>query len=452
VVSYYVEAENNSGQKAYAPTGAPASVAAYTVGAPSILLNEIFSRGTPESPDWVEIYNNSDQPADIGGYKLYDSGGQSGAKPKMALAAGTIIPARGFLVVVVDVAEEAGFGLSSAGEEIWFENASGNVVDDVTFPAMETSQSYGRMPDGSQTWQLLNTITRGAANDNTIPPPDIVILMNEVYSRGVAGDPDWVEIYNGGTTALDISSFKIYDSGGQTGSKPKKAFPAGTTIPVNGFFVIVVDDGTTDGFGLSSSGEKVWIENAGGSIIDSVTFPALEDGQSYGRYPDGTASWQVLYTVTKGAANDNTIPVPPVVILMNEVFSRGVVTDPDWIEIFNGSTTAIDISGFKIYDSGGQSGSKPKKDFPAGTVIPVGGFYVIVTDDGTANGFGLSSGGEKVWLENTDGAVIDSLSFPALEITQSYGRKPDGSSTLVIFTEITRGTSNNNAANLPKKE
>ena len=137
-------------------------------------------------------------------------------------------------------------------------------------------------------------------------------------------------------------------------------------------------------------------------------------------------------------------------ILMNEIFSRGTDEDPDWIEVYNTSAASIDISGYKIYDGGGQSGSKPKKEFPSGTIIPANGFVVIVTDDADPSGFGLSSGGEEVWLENATGVVIDDVVFPAMaEVTYSYGRQPDGSANFFIFTEITKGTSNNDATILP---
>ncbi len=134
-------------------------------------------------------------------------------------------------------------------------------------------------------------------------------------------------------------------------------------------------------------------------------------------------------------------------VVMNEIFSRGVAPDLDWIEIYNPTATQVDLTGYKIYDEGGFTGTKPKKEFPSGTIIPAGGFYVIVTDeDGVTVGskFGLSSNGEQVWLENPSGIVIDTITFPAMPVaTTSYGRLPDGGETKQIFTTITRGTSNN---------
>lgn len=131
-----------------------------------IKINEIYSRGVPTDLDWIELYNASSFPVTLTGYKIYDSGGQGGTKPKMTLPAGTTIPAKGYYVIVTDIAttvDPAGFGLSSAGEEVWLEDASGKVIDDVVFPAMDVTQTYSRVPDGG-TWTLTSSMTKGAAN------------------------------------------------------------------------------------------------------------------------------------------------------------------------------------------------------------------------------------------------------------------------------------------------
>jgi hypothetical protein len=128
------------------------------------------------------------------------------------------------------------------------------------------------------------------------------IVMNEIYARGTTADPDWVEIHNSSSAAMDISGYRIYDAGAQGGTKAKKEFPAGTVVPAKGVVVIVTDDTTSSGFGLSNSGEKVWLENASGVIIDTVTFLGHTATQSYGRIPDGGV-WQLLNTITRGKSN-----------------------------------------------------------------------------------------------------------------------------------------------------
>jgi hypothetical protein len=139
------------------------------------------------------------------------------------------------------------------------------------------------------------------------------------------------------------------------------------------------------------------------------------------------------------------IVVAPTVIKMNEIYSRGVVTDPDWIEIYNGGTTSTDIGGYKIYDSGGQGGTKPKMVIATGTILPAGGYYVVVTDIPTTtdpSGFGLSSAGEEVWLEDKNGTVIEDITFPAMDVTQTYSRIPNGSATWALTSNITKGAAN----------
>ena len=279
--------------------------------------------------------------------------------------------------------------------------------------------------------------------------------MNEVYSRGVAGNLDWIEIYNPSAASMDISGYKIYDNGGQAGTKPKKLFPTGTIIPASGFTVIITDTadfvGDLSGFGLSSGGETVWLEDAAGLLIDSVVIPALGVDTSFARIPDGSNFLAKTTPLTRGTSN--------VLIKMNEIYSRGVAGSLDWIEIYNSAATQIDISGYKIYDSGGQSGSKPKKEFPTGTILPAEGFYIIITDTadfvGDLSGFGLSSGGETVWLEDAAGLLIDTVAIPALGIDTSYARMPDGSNSLIKTTPPSKGATNvfgwwsfDNASNL----
>jgi len=173
VVQYYVSATNVSGLTGTLPETAPSSPSAYTVGAPSVVINELFSRGVAGELDWIEVYNNSDVPVNISGYKIYDSGGQSGSKAKMEFPAGTTLAARGFYAIVVDDAATAypagsNFGLSSGGDEVWLESSAGFVIDNVALPAVaDATHSYGRKPDGSNTWFILTVRTKGTSNNNS---------------------------------------------------------------------------------------------------------------------------------------------------------------------------------------------------------------------------------------------------------------------------------------------
>ena len=116
------------------------------------------------------------------------------------------------------------------------------------------------------------------------------------------------------------------------------------------FLVIVTDDTSASGFGLSSSGETVWLENITGSIADSATFPALLVDQSYGRIPDG-GDWQILDTISRGFSNSTPTGIKDESLSITDYKLNQNYPNP-----FNPSTTisfSIPVQGnvsLKIYD------------------------------------------------------------------------------------------------------
>jgi len=510
VVNYYVEAINVSDIKKVSPVNAPTNKLSYTVGDPSIVINEIFSQGTNDNPDWIELYNKSNNPVNISAYRIYDSGGQTAVKPKMEIAAGTIIPAKSYLVVVVDDAGTANpngsnFGISSNGEEIWLESSAGYVIDDVVLPAIsQATVSYGRNPDGSANWQLQNLVTKNAPNTSTAPIISNLLALpvnpsssESVLVSATITDNDGISsvklYYNveGSTfnTLTMVASGNIYSAsipaqpGGSkinyyieatdiyslTSYSPSTApaIPANYTVASSSAITnftrdksnptaletVMVSADVTDPSGLSVV--KLYYKTESSSY-SSVTMTA--NGNNYSAnipiYPGGTVvSYYIEATNTsneKTYAPANALSSPETYsvvgpILINEIFARGTKdVSPDWIEIYNLSNAPIDISAYKIYDSNGQSGNIPKMQIPAGTTLPANGYYVIDVDvtNTDGSGFGLSNGGEDVWLENAGGTVIDHILFGATAVGESYGRKPDGTSEWIIFTSITKGSAN----------
>lgn len=160
-------------------------------------------------------------------------------------------------------------------------------------------------------------------------------------------------------------------------------------------------------------------------------------------YPSAAPNQLANYTV--GASN-------AVKLYINEVFADGTkdATDPDWVEIYNGSDLPIDLTGYAFYDDGIKTsgGTKPKRILNAGTIIQAKGFLVLKTEytgGEYAVEFGLSTSGDGAYLENTSGVIVASLDFLSINLSgkKSYGRQPDGSSTLAIFNSPTKGATNN---------
>ena len=43
------------------------------------------------------------------------------------------------------------------------------------------------------------------------PVEESVLKLNEIMSKDVNDNPDWIEVYNGGTEAMDISGYWLND-------------------------------------------------------------------------------------------------------------------------------------------------------------------------------------------------------------------------------------------------
>lgn len=117
---------------------------------------------------------------------------------------------------------------------------------------------------------------------------------------------------------------------------------------------------------------------------------------------------------------------------------------PDWIEIYNASDHAIDLSGCGLSD-----GKKNlfKFRFPEGTVLSPGEYGMVLCDDTNVTvgefhaAFKLSATGETIRLSSPDGMLIDIMEIPALEADSTYGRYSNGSDSFSILTP-TPGASN----------
>lgn len=153
-------------------------------------------------------------------------------------------------------------------------------------------------------WLLLALVAFAAITSCKQPEdedPDITVNENVFINEIFASGDDWIELFNGNATIKDLSGYKIYDD-----VSNKYVLPNGTIIQPNGFLILNCNDlatGLNTSFKLTSTGETVYLENKGGDVIDKVVFPSLDNGQVYGRYPDGSANMVVSGTLTKGLTN-----------------------------------------------------------------------------------------------------------------------------------------------------
>ncbi len=138
-----------------------------------VVINELVPSNTnglqDESgayPDWIELYNTSDEAVDLSGWTITDD---FAVPDRDAIPDGVTIEAHGYIVFFADDDEEEGpthlnFNLDATGEQLGLYNADGVAQDELEFGAMSANVSVARVPDGASTWAILSTPTPGATN------------------------------------------------------------------------------------------------------------------------------------------------------------------------------------------------------------------------------------------------------------------------------------------------
>ena len=135
----------------------------------------------------------------------------------------------------------------------------------------------------------------------TVEEATSTVVINEVLAKGSV-DEDWIELFNTGDTAVDISGWSLNDD--DYIDADKYTFPADTTIAAGAYLVLVKDVEFTFGVGKA---DAILFLNAAGALVDIADW---EDGdapedKTYGRIPNGTGDFKTLDTPTKGAENQD---------------------------------------------------------------------------------------------------------------------------------------------------
>lgn len=159
--------------------------------------------------------------------------------------------------------------------------------------------------------------------DNDTPPPLIIpnVVINEINASNVSfgsdenGEfDDWIELFNQDDNDVSISNFYISND---ANNALKFRFPTAfgpITVPAQGYRLIWCDNFTAQGpthtnFTLANGGGFVRLSFSNGTtLMDSVTYPAMNQFQSYARVPNGSGSFKLVFSPSPAIANVDTIP------------------------------------------------------------------------------------------------------------------------------------------------
>ncbi len=188
----------------------------------------------------------------------------------------------------------------------WIE--MGQVDAAIDLYQLELSSSYsmlGLTPGETYTVTILAQDWSGRLDDVALPLPARItagtrsypgILINELYSRAPpGGGNDWIELYNTGTTAVNLSGWRLYADGVLVYIWPT------VTIQPDAFYVMA-------GLSFGKATNYVLVD-ASLAVVDQITTPEWQ-GKSYGRTGSAPYSSWIPMTPTPGAVNIGQNPIP----------------------------------------------------------------------------------------------------------------------------------------------
>ena len=268
--------------------------------------------------------------------------------------------------------------------------------------------------DFSGVWQAEDSPT--VSRTWTVNTTERLLWINEVLAdnRSAAphqGEfPDYVELFNAGSTPIDLSGMALTDD---PSDLRRFIFAPGTEIPAGSYLVLYLDSAA--GFALNDGGEAVHLfeSTEPGSIeVDAIQFGIQIPDFSIGRSQDG--KWE-LNKPTPGARNQRQITGDPNGIRINEWVSHGeVLFDSDWIELSNSASVPVALDALSIGDE--HSYHAQPHSFAALSFIAPDGYAKLYanrqTHESARNlGFSLDAFQEAIILSTEQGTVTDAVFF-----------------------------------------
>ncbi len=416
------------------PEEQPTAARPWTVSpaAARLRLNEVLAANrtawpdTGVYPDFVELVNDSPAPADLGGLSLSDD---PLAPRKFVFPPGTVLAPGAYLVVrlipgAMPAALTAGFGLAQDGDAVYLFDRpehGGGVLDRVSFGPQLADRSVGDRGDG--VWTLC-VPTPGAPNRPERLGDPRRVRLNEWLARpGPSWPADFVELYNPEELPVALAGLALTTE--PVGEPRQYVFPPLSFLPAHGVGVFWAaatrpPRGNHLPFRLAAEQGVLALVAPDGAWLDWVAYGPQPPGVSQGRHPDNPNRVVSLPVPTPG----NVLALQPgggmvrlsEVLAHNRSLTNAWGATSDWIELQNTGPEAVSLAGLSLSD---RLDAPRKWVFPAEAVLPAGGFLVVFCEPALPpsemnTGFGLSAGGESVYLfdrPENGGGVLDLLTF-----------------------------------------
>lgn len=314
----------------------------------TIRINEIVSAAETQEQEWVELFNTSSEPVSLVGWWI-----EEGAGTKTMLAGS--IEGGGYLVFETK-------NLNNAGDLVALKDATGRLIDQVVYGEWDTPSAVEKSPVTVKGESLAlyegeyvaNTqITKGTVNvytpvveptmevesvvevvnESETPQPagasnsevEVIpqeaeqlsadVRLNEVVAAPAEGE-EWIELYNAGTTDVDLKGWTIDDAEG--GSSPYIVTES-KIIKANDYLVLNQSETKLQ---LNNATDSVRLIDPQGTIIDSFNYSISHAGSSWCKV---NTVWQETTIMTPGLVNAVPVVEPAITYVTTEEGAEEVV-------------------------------------------------------------------------------------------------------------------------------
>uniref|UniRef100_A0A1D1ZRX4 LTD domain-containing protein n=1 Tax=Auxenochlorella protothecoides TaxID=3075 RepID=A0A1D1ZRX4_AUXPR len=281
-----------------------------------------------------------------------------------------------------------------------------------------------------------------------------VVLTNKNSFTDANGDsPSWVELYNTAGSPVNLQGYQLTVSKA-SGKASAWTFPAGVSVPGNGYLLILADGLDTvsgsevhAGIKLSGSSQGLSLLDASGASIGSWDLPELADDQAYGVAegdvqaldgPSGTSRLVYLSQPTPTSANSGAADTGPVVARVTEdpaprpnggsAIPISAVVTPQQATVAGATLTYVIGYGSPVSVDMAATGGTYTADIPAAEAAAgqLVRWYVTATDAGGRNTVvpAKDSNGAVQYFGTIVADPTDSASLPILELYSENDRAP----------------------------
>ena len=252
---------------------------------------------------------------------------------------------------------------------------------------------------------------------------------------------EWMEIYNSGTTAVDVLNWELINKASKSltfDSSSIVGYESGNSSTWTiqpGDYMIIATNGSANFYLTNTGGDWITMNDASGNTVDQASWNSTASGVSLEEDPNNAVNdWISTNNPTPGAAN--SAATGPVVsdisfseVMPNPHFTMDNESWPggEWIEIHNSGTTEVNLSGWEIVDNAGNAIPLNESHIvgQADSIAP--DEYLVIAVNTTGAWGVLNNGAESIRLLLPNGSITDQISWSTTQSGYSLVKHNDGS-------------------------